>query len=125
MVFRADTLHESGVYSKVSAIFGDAVTGKLVMRKSLLGSFEPSFFLRKPLSVSLGYHIADGAILLNVPRDENTLIASLRYQLNKSLTIGLGYIRTNSMIDYFDVLEPNFKIHFVPRRFLNKRWFHL
>ena len=67
--------------------------------------------------MSLGYHIADGATLLNVPRDENTLIVSLRYQLNKSLLIGLGYTRTNSIIDYFDVSEPNFKIHFAPKIF--------
>ena len=40
LVFRAVTLHKSGVYSKVSATFGDAVTGKLVMRKSLIGSFR-------------------------------------------------------------------------------------
>jgi len=85
------------------------------MRKFLMGSFR-THFLRKPLSVSLVYQTADDATLLNVPRDENTLIASLRYQLNKSLT-GLGYTRTNSMIDYFDVSEPNFKIHFVPKRF--------
>ena len=53
LVFRTETLHKSGVYSKVSAIFGDALTGKLVMWKSLRGSFRTQF-LRKPLSVSLG-----------------------------------------------------------------------
>ena len=67
--------------------------------------------------MSLGYQTADGATLLNVRRDENTLIVSLRYQLDKSPTIGSGYTRTNSMIDYFDVSEPNFKIHFVPKIF--------
>ena len=67
--------------------------------------------------MSLGYQTADGAALLIDPRDENMLIASLLYQLNKSLLIGLGYTRTKGMIDYLDVSEPNFKIYFVPKRF--------
>ena len=116
LAFRAETLHKSGLYSKASAIFGDAVTGKLVMRKFFRGSFRTQF-LRKPLPVSLVYQTADGATLLNVPRDENTLNVSRLYQLNKSLPIGLGYTRTNSKIDYFDVLEPNLKIYSIPKRF--------
>jgi hypothetical protein len=64
------------------------------------------------LKLSLSYSQADGGMLLGVERGETTVAVSAPYPVWKNLTASMGYRRTDSSIDYFDVSTPTFGIQF-------------
>ena len=109
LTFGIETIHNSGLFSKISATLGEALENKLVTRKSLSGSLRMQAW-GKPLTTSAGYSAAKGGKLFGVDWDEKTTSFNVTYQLFSSVTIGVGYSITDSTIDYYDVSEPNFKL---------------
>jgi hypothetical protein len=109
LTFGIETIHNNGLFSKISAILGEPLENKLVTRKSLSGSLRMQAW-GKPLMTSAGYSAAKGRKLFGVDWDEKTASFNVTYQLFSSVILGVGYTITDSTIDYYDVSEPNFKL---------------
>jgi len=56
-------------------------------------------------------------MLLGIARDESTVAVSASYPVWKNLTASVGYRKTDSSIDYFDVSTPTFVIQFAAIQF--------
>ena len=110
------TIHANGVYSALNFTFGESVANQLATKFSLSGQLTTQF-AKKPLKLSASYSQADGGMLLGVARDEATVAVSASYPIWKNLTASVGYRRTDSTIDYFDVSTPTFGVQFAAIQF--------
>jgi hypothetical protein len=110
------TIHANGVYSALSLTFGDAVENQLATKYALSAQIVTQA-ANKPLKLSASYSQADGGMLLGVKRDETTMSVSASYPIWKNLTANVGYRKTDSTIDYFDVSTPIFGIQFAAVQF--------
>ena len=105
------TIHSNGVYSALNFTFGESIANQLATKFALSGQVTTQV-AQKPLKLSASYSQADGGMLLGVERDESTVAVSASYPVWKNLTASVGYRRTDSSIDYFDVSTPTFGIQF-------------
>jgi hypothetical protein len=105
------TIHANGVYSALNFTFGESVENQLATKFALSGQLTTQF-AKKPLKLSASYSQADGGMLLGIARDETTVAVSASYPVWKNLTASVGYRRTDSSIDYFDVSTPTFGVQF-------------
>lgn len=110
------TIHANGVYSALNFTFGESVENQLATKFLLSGQLTTQF-AKKPLKLSASYSQADGGMLLGVARDETTVAVSASYPIWKNLTASVGYRRTDSSIDYFDVSTPTFGVQFAAIQF--------
>ena len=110
------TIHANGVYSALNFTFGESVENQLAMKFALSGQLTTQV-AKKPLKLSASYSQADGGMLLGVARDETTVALSASYPVWKNLIASVGYRRTNSSIDYFDVSTPTFGLQFAAIQF--------
>ena len=110
------TIHSNGVYSALNFTFGESIANQLATKFALSGQVTTQV-AQKPLKLSASYSQADGGMLLGVERDESTVAVSASYPVWKNLTASVGYRRTDSSIDYFDVSTPTFGIQFQPIQF--------
>ena len=110
------TIHANGVYSALNLNVGESVENQLATKFALSGQLTTQV-VKKPLKLSASYSKADGGMLLGVARDETTISVSASYPIWKNLTASVGYRRTDSTIDYFDVSTPTFGIQFAPIQF--------
>jgi hypothetical protein len=116
VVIGLDTIHANGVYSAFDVTFGEAVENQLATRFSMSTQVTAQV-ANKPLTLSASYARADGGMLLGVERSGNTVGISASYQVWKNLSASIGYRRTDSTIDYFDVSTPTFGIQFAAIQF--------
>ena len=116
VVIGLDTIHANGVYSAFDVTFGEAVENQLATRFSVSAQVTAQV-ANKPLTLSASYARADGGMLLGVERSGNTVGISASYQVWKNLSASIGYRRTDSTIDYFDVSTPTFGIQFAAIQF--------
>ena len=116
MLLGYKTIHANGVYSALNFTFGESVENQLATKFALSGQVTTQV-AQKPLKLSASYSQADGGMLLGVERDESTVAVSASYPVWKNLTASVGYRRTDSSIDYFDVSTPTFGIQFQPIQF--------
>ena len=105
------TIHANGMYSAVNLTVGESVENQLATRFALSGQLTTQV-AKKPLKLSASYSQADGGMLLGIARDETTVAVSASYPIWKNLTVSVGYRRTDSSIDYFDVSTPTFGVQF-------------
>jgi hypothetical protein len=105
------TIHSNGVYSALNFTFGESIANQLATKFALSGQVTTQV-AQKPLKLSASYSQADGGMLLGVELDESTVAVSASYPVWKNLTASVGYRRTDSSIDYFDVSTPTFGIQF-------------
>jgi hypothetical protein len=110
------TIHANGVYSALNLTVGESVENQLATKFALSGQLTTQV-AKKPLKLSASYSQADGGMLLGVARDDTTIAVSASYPIWKNLTASVGYRRTDSTIDYFDVNTPTFGIQFAPLQF--------
>ena len=110
------TIHANGVYSALNFTFGESVENQLATKFALSGQLTTQL-VNKALKLSASYSQADGGMLLGVARDEETVALSASYPIWKNLTASIGYRRTKSTIDYFDVSTPTFGIQFAAIQF--------
>ena len=110
------TIHANGVYSAINLTVGDAVENQLATKYALSAQIVTQL-ANKPLKLSASYSQADGGMLLGVERDETTMSVSASYPIWKNLTANVGYRKTDSTIDYFDVSTPIFGIQFAAVQF--------
>ena len=110
------TIHPNGVYSALNLTVGESVENQLATKFALSGQLTTQL-ANKPLKLSASYSQADGGMLLGVARDETTIAVSVSYPIWKNLTASVGYRRTDSTIDYFDVSTPTFGIQFAAIQF--------
>lgn len=110
------TIHANGVYSALNLTVGDAVENQLATKQALSAQIVAQL-ANKPLKLSASYSQADGGMLLGVERDETTMSVSASYPIWKKLTANVGYRKTDSTIDYFDVSTPIFGIQFAAVQF--------
>lgn len=111
VVIGLDTIHANIVYSAFDVTFGEAIENQLATRFSMSTQVTAQV-ANKPLTLSASYARADGGMLLGVARDETTVAVSASYPVWKNLTASVGYRRTDSSIDYFDVSTPTFGLQF-------------
>ena len=111
VVIGLDTIHANSVYSAFDVTFGEAIENQLATRFSMSTQVTAQV-ANKPLTLSASYARADGGMLLGVERDETTIAVSASYPVWKNLTASVGYRRTDSSIDYFDVSTPTFGLQF-------------
>ena len=111
LLFGYKTIHANGVYSAFNLTVGDAVENELATKFALSGQIVTQL-AKKPLKLSASYSQADGGVLLGVERDETTISVSASYPIWKSLTASIGYKKTDSTIDYFDISTPSFGLQF-------------
>ena len=116
MLFGYKTIHANGVYSALNFTFGESVENQLATKFALSGQLTTQV-AKKPLKLSASYSQADGGMLLGVARDDTTIAVSASYPIWKNLTASVGYRRTDSTIDYFDVSTPTFGIQFAAIQF--------
>ena len=116
VVMGLDTIHANGVYSAFDMTFGEAVENKLATRFSLSTQVTAQV-ANKPLTLSAVLSDADGGMLLGVERSERTYSVSMSYPLWRNFRASVGYRKTDSTIDYFDVRTPTFAIQFAPIQF--------
>ena len=107
------TIHANGVYSALNFTFGESIENQLATKFAINGQLTMQF-AKKPLKLSASYSQADGGMLLGVVRGETTIAVSASYPVWKNLTASVGYRRTDSTIDYFDVSTPTFGLQFAP-----------
>ena len=100
----------------ISGTLGELIPNKLVTYRALQGSLATLLFTRR-LNLSTGYSTAKGGKLFGFVRDENTTSLNLSYQAFSKITIGVGYNKVDSTLDYFDVSEPNVNIQFATIKF--------
>ena len=111
VLFGYKTIHANSVYSAFNLTVGDAVENELATKFALSGQIVTQL-AKKPLKLSASYSQADGGVLLGVERDETTISVSASYPIWKSLTASIGYKKTDSTIDYFDISTPSFGLQF-------------
>ena len=116
LLFGYKTIHANGVYSALNLTFGDALENQLATKYALRAQIVTQL-ANKPLKLSASYSQADGGMLLGVERDETTRSVSASYPIWKNLTANVGYRKTDSTINYFDVSTPIFGIQFAPIQF--------
>ena len=116
LLFGYKTIHVNGVYSALNLTVGESVENQLATKFALSGQLTTQV-ANKPLKLSAAYSQADGGMLLGVARDETTIAVSASYLIWKNLTASVGYRRTDSTIDYFDVSTPAFGIQFAAIQF--------
>lgn len=110
------TIHANGIYSALNFTFGESVENQLATKFALSGQLTTQV-AKKPLRLSASYSQADGGMLLGVARDEITVAVFASYPIWKNLTASVGYRRTDSSIDYFDVSTPTFGLQFASIQF--------
>ena len=111
VVIGLDAIHANSVYSAFDVTFGEAIENQLATRFSMSTQVTAQV-ANKPLTLSASYARADGGMLLGVACDETTVAVSASYPVWKNLTASVGYRRTDSSIDYFDVSTPTFGLQF-------------
>jgi hypothetical protein len=101
-----DRVHQNGVYTSLTATYGQPVTDELTTRYSLNATIKATVE-GKPLSVSFGYSDARGGKLLGIDRDDKSYSVNFSYPINDKISLTAGFSQTISSIDYFDNLTPN------------------
>jgi hypothetical protein len=105
LIMGIDTIHSNGIFTKLSATVGEAITSQLATKISLDGKLITAF-ANKPITLAANYTVSDGGIMLGVIRDERNYGISLSYPIWKKLDLSIGYQVTDSTIDYFDLSSP-------------------
>ena len=111
-----ESISKNGLYSKFTFTIGEPKNDNLTSRKSFNASVK-TLVLGKPFFVTGTYNISKGGKILGYGRDENTSSINFSYPLDNRITLGIGYTKINSSIDYFSISEPNFNIQFNPIHF--------
>jgi hypothetical protein len=116
LIFGYDTIHSNGVFSAFNVTLGESVKDKLTTKFAVSGSVSTQL-AGKSLKLTASYSKANGEKWFSVERSENTYSVSATYPIWRNFRATLGYRRTDSTIDYFDVRTPTFGIQFVPIEF--------
>lgn len=116
LVLGIDSLHPSGFFTGVEATFGEAVPEHLVTRMSVAGRVGLQV-AGKPLTLNASFSHATGGLLFGVDRDAKSASVSASYPVWRNFNVTMGYTKTDSTIDYFDLASPTLGIQFVPIRF--------
>lgn len=116
LVLGIDTLHPSSVFTGVEATFGEAIPEQLATRISVSGRVGLQV-AGKPLTVNASFGEATGGLLFGVDRDAKSASISATYPVWRNFSATIGYTKTDSTIDYFDLDTPTLSIQFVPIEF--------
>ena len=114
--FSIKTTHPQGMVTGIDTTFGEAVRGQLATQFFVAGNVG-LYFAKKPIRISATYHRSTGGLLLGFERDSNTASISVSYPVWRNLTATLGYTKTDSNIDYFDVSGPSLDVQFAAIQF--------
>ena len=104
-----DTIHEKQWYSSVRVRLGETVAGNLVLNYGLDASATKMIGGRR-ITISLAREYSDGGKLLGVDRADRTTRVQVTVPLTEKMSAKVGYAKTDSTIDYFDVKEPNVEL---------------
>ena len=107
-----ETIHEKQWYSSLRMRLGEPVMDKLVLNYALDAS-ATKIIEGRQVTISLSREISDGGKLLGVDRSDETIRLQVSVPIAKSLYAKVGYAKTDSTIDYFDVSEPSISLTFV------------
>lgn len=116
LVLGYDTIHSNGVLSALNITLGESVENELTTKFSVQGRVSTQL-ANEPLTITASYSKADGGMLLGFERSEDTYSVSATYPIWRNFRATLGYRKTDSTIDYFDVRTPSFGVQFAPIQF--------
>ena len=88
---------------------GESVMDKLVLNYGLDAS-ATKIIEGRSITISLLREISDGGKLLGVDRSDETTRLQVSVPISKSLYVKVGYAKTDSTIDYFDVSQPSIEL---------------
>lgn len=111
LAFGIQTIHENGVFTKLDYSVGEEIENQLALRRSITGSVGTRIAGRK-VTVSVNQSVEDGGLLLGVGYKERNASINMTYQSKANWIVNLGYLRTESNVDYFSSREPIFNISF-------------
>ena len=100
-----DTIHSNGIFTDLSAKFGELIDSQLVERLSLTGRIIAPV-AGKPLSLYANYTEFDGGIMFGTNRNEKSYGISVSYPIWQKISLSVGYQITDSTIDHFDLRIP-------------------
>jgi hypothetical protein len=107
-----DTIHEKQWYSSFGVRLGESVMDKLVLNYGLDAS-ATKIIGGRLITVSLAREYSNGGKLLGVDRADRTTWVQVSVPLTNNLYAKVGYAKTDSTIDYFDVSEPSIELTYV------------
>ena len=110
--FSLDTIHLTQWYSSLRMRVGESVMNKLVLSYGLDVS-ATKIIEGRHITISLSREISDGGKLLGVDRSDETKRLQVSVPITNSLYAKVGYAKTDSTIDYFDVSEPSIELTYV------------
>ena len=116
LILGIDTLHPGGLFTGVEATFGEAVPEQLVTRMSLAGIARLQV-AGKPLTLNASFSNATGGLLFGVDRNAKSASVGASYPVWRNFNVTMGYTKTDSTIDYFDLASPILGIEFAPIKF--------
>ena len=106
-----ETVRSDGFNNSVTVMVGEPLGNVLALRHSATASLGVVIFDRA-LTAAFGYRYDDGGKLLGVDRSDSTYTISLTYEMFPAANISVGYVRTDSSIDYFNEGEVIFGFQF-------------
>lgn len=110
------TARNKGAYTALNLSFGDNVPDQLAMRRSVSATVGTTLFNRS-LTATVGYTHTGSSKLLGFERKDTTRLVNITYAVNSNLSASVGYVQTDSTIDYFSENRPTFNIQFSPFKF--------
>ena len=114
--FSIKTTHPQGMVTGIDTTFGEAVSEQLATQFSVAGNVG-FYFAKKPIRIFATYHRSTGGLLLGFDRNSNTTSISVSYPVWRNFITTLGYSKTDSNIDYFDVSGPSLDVQFAAIQF--------
>jgi hypothetical protein len=107
-----DTIHQTQWYSSLRMHVGESVMDKLVLNYGLDVS-ATKIIEGRHITISLSREIRDGGKLFGVDRSDQTTRLQVSVPIINNLYAKVGYSKTDSTIDYFDVSEPSIELTYV------------
>ena len=116
LVLELDNIHRNGLFSTLSLTIGETIPETLATKFRINTNIGTTIF-EHYLSLDLSYSEARHGKILGFDQEEATSNFSIQYAVNPKFTLSLGYLNTDSNIDYFDRSEPSFGVQFSPIEF--------
>ena len=111
-----DTINKTGIFTSFDATFGEDIKNELTTQSAVRILMKINFY-DKPLSLVTSYDFRKGGVMIGNSVNEKTLLFSLSYPIGRGFQGNIGYKKTDSTIDYFDLATPSLGIEFPEIKF--------
>ena len=116
LVMGLDTIHSNNSNSEITLTVGESVQNQLATKLALSGKLRLHVY-GKQVTFHAGYNKSNGGKILGFDRYDKTLNYSVSYPVTPYLFATIGYRKTNSSIDYYELEQPIFGLNFKSLKF--------